>query len=128
MILKKASLGEEDPYSFQDWNLKPLLLTGEVCLIGSTIYSFHIRVQAFEFVTPSFVTHPFLHLTPQFSILVHRRPFCYPRYKQLNHYCWHSSLLSIILLYKLFQIVALFELSSLLTLDTLFIFTVPFCS
>ena len=44
VVLKSASLSVEDPYSFKDWDSMPLLLTGEVNLIGSTIYEYSIRV------------------------------------------------------------------------------------
>ena len=127
MILKKVSLGEEDPYSFQDWDLKPLLLTGEVCLIGSTIYSFLIKVGSLEFMTISFVIPPSLHLILQPSILVLCRQFHLCRFKRLSLSCFHSSHQSIALLFRQFQIVVLLELFFLFTVDSLFVSPVPLC-
>ena len=49
VVLKSASLSVEDPYSFKDLESMPLLLTGEVNLIGSTIYEYSIRVVLLTF-------------------------------------------------------------------------------
>ena len=49
VVIKSASLSVEDPYSFKEWDSMPLLLTGEVNLIGSTIYEYSIRVVLLTF-------------------------------------------------------------------------------
>lgn len=42
--MKKALLEEEDPYSFTNWDEKPHLVVGDVCVIGSKILSAKIQV------------------------------------------------------------------------------------
>lgn len=50
VIVKDLSLSNEDPYSFAEWDTKPFLLTGELCLIGSTIHQAQIRLVDSSFV------------------------------------------------------------------------------
>lgn len=42
--MKKALLEEEDPYSFTNWDAKPHLVVGAICIIGSKILSSKIQV------------------------------------------------------------------------------------
>ena len=44
MIVKDVVLNTEDPYTFTEWDQSSFLMTGELCLIGSTIYQARIRM------------------------------------------------------------------------------------
>ena len=43
VFVKKALLEEEDPYCFTNWNSKPHLIIGDICVIGSKILSSRIQ-------------------------------------------------------------------------------------
>ena len=49
VFVKKALLEEEDPYSFTNWDAKPHLVVGAICIIGSKILSSKIQLCDMQF-------------------------------------------------------------------------------
>ena len=44
VVVKDVVLNKEDVYTFTEWDRISFLMTGELCLIGSTIYQARIRI------------------------------------------------------------------------------------